>query len=113
MSKFTSKKKAYAIAGALRNIHILTRAIRMEAQIVKENLDTIEHPEDVRAFKEMLNKCNFFTSRMDNLYRTDDKSIRFLTETKGESAIDELSLRVLDAVNDIQRTFTHHDIKPD
>jgi hypothetical protein len=112
MAKFTSKKKAHAIAGALRNIHILTRAIKMEAQIVKENLDTIEHPEDVRAFKEMLNKCNFFTSRMDNLYRTDDKSIRFLTETKGESAIDELSLRVLDSVNDIVQTFTHHSIKP-
>jgi len=49
---------------------------------------------------------------MDNLYRTDDKSIKFLTETKGESAIDELSLRVLDSVNEIVQTFTHHSNKP-
>ena len=113
MAKFTSKKKALAIAGALRNIHILTRAIRMEAQIVKENKKLIVDADDLRAFNELLNKVNFFVSRMDKIYLCDDNASRFLTETKGESAIDELSLRVLDAVNDIQRTFTHHDIKPD
>ena len=112
MAKFTSKKKAMSIAEALRNIHILTRAIKMESQIVKENLNTIEDPEDVRAFKEMLNKCNFFTSRMDKIYSYDEKSSKFLTEINGESAIDELSLRVLDSVNEIQKTFTHHNIKP-
>lgn len=110
--KFTSKKKAEAIGQALRDIHVLTRAIKMRALIVKENLSMIADPEDAKSFKEMLHKCNYFTSRMDKLYATDDKSIRFMTEIRGESAIDELSLRVLDSVDEICKSFTCNTIKP-
>lgn len=112
MAKFTTKKKLTAIGESMRTLHILARAIKLESTLVKENVSLIANPDDAKAFKEMLHKCNYFTSRMDKLYATDDKSIRFMTEIRGESAIDELSLRVLDSVDEICKNFTCNTIKP-
>jgi hypothetical protein len=112
MAKFTTKKKLEAVADAMRNIHIMTRAIKLQAVIVKENKSLISDPEDLKAFNEMLNKCNFYTSRMDKIYSYDEKASKFLKETNGESAIDELSLRILEFIEQTAGEFTADQNKP-
>jgi negative regulator of replication initiation len=112
MAKFTTKKKLTAIGEAMRNVHVLARAIKLESGLIKENIHLIADKEDARSFKEMSRSLNFFISRMDMLYRTDERSNKFLIETKGESAIDELSLRILDALPPLIETFTSSDTKP-
>lgn len=110
--RFTAKKRLDAVADAMRNIHIMTRAIKLQAIIVKENKSLINDPEDLKAFNEMLNKANFYTSRMDKIYSYDEKASKFLKETNGESAIDELSLRILEFIDNTASEFTATQTKP-
>lgn len=113
MAKFTVKKKQAAMGEAMRDIHVLARAIRQRGVFVKENRSMILEPEDVKSFNELMQKCGYFVSRMDKLYKTDERSIKFLHEKNGESAIDELSLRVLDYVDGLTKNFTVNDTKPE
>lgn len=112
MAKFTTKKKLDAMGRSMRNVHILARAVKLQSIFIKENVNLIDDPEDIRAFKEMLNKVNFFVSRMDKLYMTEEKSKKFLTETNGESAIDELSLRIIDFVEATAESFSSSQTRP-
>lgn len=103
--KFTNKKKLEAIADAMRNIHIMTKAIKYQSAIVKENKSLIADADDLKSFNEMLNKCNFFTSRMDKIYSYDRKASKYLVEVNGESPIDELSMQVIEAVERVSEGF--------
>lgn len=105
MTKFTTKKKLVAIGESMRTMHILARAIKLESTLTKENIDLIADKEDAKAFKEMVQKCSFYSSRMDKLYGTYTQSHRLLKEERGEIPLDELSLRVLDAVEVVYKQF--------
>lgn len=105
MAKFTTKKKLVAIGESMRTLHILARAIKLESTLVKENVSLIADPNDAKAFKEMVQKCSFYSSRMDKLYGTYTKANRLLKEEKGEVPLDELSLRVLEAVEVVYKQF--------
>lgn len=91
-----TQSKEEQVALALSNIFTLAKCIKMEGQFVKENMSLINDKDDLRAFKDLMQKCGFFISRHEGSYIKNFDSRFYVMETKGDSAINELSLRLLE-----------------
>jgi len=105
--------KRTQVSLAMSNIYVLAKAIIIESQIIKENMSQITDKDDSRATKELLQKCNFYISRMDSNYTLNSESNQFIAEQKGESAINELSLRLLDNLYEMAPKLKANDTKPE
>jgi hypothetical protein len=103
--RLTKKKKIDAMAENIRNAHALAKAMMFSLQMVKENLNLIENPEDVKCLKEMTPKVNYFIKRMNDTYNSEVNARRFIKEENGISHLDEISLRIIEATEEVLKNY--------
>lgn len=103
--KLTQKKKVMAMGENLRNAHALAKAVKFSLQIVKENYSLFEDPEDAKCVKEMLPKLNYFIKRMDSLYESVPATRIIIKDRNGTSHSDEISLRLIEALENIYKNY--------
>lgn len=103
--RLTKKKKIDAMGVNIRNAHTLAKAMMFSLQIVKENIDLVADPEDVKCLKEMMPKVNYFIKRMNNMYDSVPKARHIIKEDNGISHLDEISLRIIEATEEVLKNY--------
>jgi hypothetical protein len=98
MAKFTRKKKEEATSAQLVVMHALCKALHHSGKLAKENVGLMAKDE-AEAVKQLLPKVNNFIAVFDKIFAKDPEAKKFV---KGQfSAIDEFSMQILEAVDQV------------
>jgi hypothetical protein len=103
--KLTQKKKVQAMAIQLRNAHAFAKSLKFSLIMVKENYNLMHNPEDVKCIQDLVPKVNYFIKRMDMLYSQVPVTKDIVKEKSGTSHSDEISLRLIEALEGIYETY--------
>ena len=106
--KLTRKKKAIIASAAIRDMQILGTAIIQYKSIAVENKALIRdtYGEDlIKAMYNIFANVNFMNNVLNEMYKDDKRSAKFLKDCNGLTHIEEMSSQVIDKMNEVIATY--------
>ena len=106
--KLTRKKKAIIASAAIRDMQILGTAIIQYKSIAVENKALIRdtYGEDlIKAMYNIFANVNFMNNVLNEMYKDDKRSAKFLKDCNGLTHIEEMSSQVIEKMNEVINTY--------
>ena len=106
--KLTKKKKLIISAAAIRDIQILGTSIVQYKSILSENKALIRDTYGEDLTKAMFNICanvNFMNNQLNEMYKEDKESAKFLKDCNGLTHIEEMSTQVIEKMNEVIASY--------
>lgn len=106
--KLTRKKKAIIASAAIRDIQILSLSILQYKSICAELKPLIrdDFNEDIcKAIFNIFANSNLLNSKLNEIYKVNKESTKYLTNLDGLTHIEEMSSQVIDKMNEVINTY--------
>ena len=106
--KLTRKKKAIIASAAIRDIQILSLSILQYKSICSELKPLIrdDFNEDIcKAIFNIFANSNMLNSKLNEIYKSNKESAKYLTNMDGLTHIEEMSSQVIDKMNEVIATY--------
>ena len=106
--KLTRKKKAIIASAAIRDIQILSLSILQYKSICSELKPLIrdDFNEDIcKAIFNIFSNSNMLNSKLNEIYKANKESAKFLKDCNGLTHIEEIGSQVIEKMNEVINTY--------
>ena len=106
--KLTRKKKAIIASAAIRDIQILSLSILQYKSICAELKPLIRDDFDEEISKAIFNifaNSNLLNSKLNEIYKANKESAKYLTNMDGLTHLEEISTRTLEKMNEVIASY--------
>lgn len=106
--KLTRKKKIIIASAAIRDIQILSLSILQYKSICSELKPLIRDDFDEEISKAIFNifaNSNMLNNKLNEIYKANKESAKYLTNLDGLTHLEEISTRTLEKMNEVIATY--------